>query len=306
MMDFRAEEMFRWLRPEHDGLPVVDNRVESSIITTSWIEWNSSVLQTRPPIPICKVNIDQNDSLADSRNVNGKETFKNDKQPNLNDRSPIYKNIYIVNKQRPSVIKRVGKPLPFERGYSDEPTTDQPSLPAVDVKYHAKSCLQEDTKQGGFRGRSVDVDVAATVSSQASSSVPNLESTKKKYHCQFCSKSFQWHSHWQAHERIHTGERPFKCEECSKAFTRSDGLQCHKLTHMKRNISSNFTWENSKHETGNSLKFENCKLALKNRDTFEQHTIMHKEKSLFKCQFCPRTFLSSTRFVRHVRGHKGT
>ena len=73
-----------------------------------------------------------------------------------------------------------------------------------------------------------------SVLNKSSVAAKSKENKKIRYRCRFCEKPFSWFSHWQAHERIHTGERPFKCNTCQKAFTRSDGLKCHQITHLMK------------------------------------------------------------------------
>lgn len=55
----------------------------------------------------------------------------------------------------------------------------------------------------------------------------SLISTRRKYVCHFCSKSFGWSTDLKRHILTHTGERPFKCSSCDATFTRNFLLQKH-------------------------------------------------------------------------------
>ncbi|KAK7790715.1 hypothetical protein R5R35_007954 [Gryllus longicercus] len=76
-------------------------------------------------------------------------------------------------------------------------------------------------------------------------------STKRKYLCHVCSKSFGWSTDLKRHILTHTGERPFKCQMCDATFTRNFLLQKHESrVHSLDNVDNRFTQE----EVGESVK----------------------------------------------------
>lgn len=48
-----------------------------------------------------------------------------------------------------------------------------------------------------------------------------------KYSCPYCPYSTYYKTNLQAHERTHTGERPFNCELCQKSFMQKIHLDQH-------------------------------------------------------------------------------
>ena len=52
----------------------------------------------------------------------------------------------------------------------------------------------------------------------------------KKFKCQFCGKGFVQKANMQAHERIHTGERPYKCQFCNEGFVQLTRKKQHEST----------------------------------------------------------------------------
>ncbi|XP_051559985.1 uncharacterized protein si:ch211-89o9.6 isoform X2 [Myxocyprinus asiaticus] len=60
----------------------------------------------------------------------------------------------------------------------------------------------------------------------------HMEKCKKKsYVCKYCGKAFPGMSNLVAHQRVHTGERPFKCNTCGKLFTEAGNLKKHQRVH---------------------------------------------------------------------------
>ena len=182
------------------------------------------------------------------------------------------------NKPRPSVINWVGKTLSSNKDSNKASIVDQPFLQN-----------KVSRKGAALSGESsaVEETPADSISTNVSSSLLNMNIRKEKYNCRFCDKPFQWYSHWQAHERIHTGERPYKCDECDKAFTRSDGLQCHKLTHVPRECSSTLSLGDTKY-IANSFQYKHC----------EEDKLM---TGIFMCT----TSSCSSSHAQHIQVQKG-
>ncbi|KAG5286531.1 hypothetical protein AALO_G00015880 [Alosa alosa] len=53
----------------------------------------------------------------------------------------------------------------------------------------------------------------------------------KKYVCRFCGKAFAGQSNLEAHQRVHTGEKPFRCTTCGKLFSEAGNLKKHQRVH---------------------------------------------------------------------------
>ncbi|XP_071378917.1 zinc finger protein 721-like [Centroberyx affinis] len=57
------------------------------------------------------------------------------------------------------------------------------------------------------------------------------ERRRKSYVCRACGKAFSGLSNLEAHQRVHTGEKPFRCATCGKRFSEAGNLKKHQRVH---------------------------------------------------------------------------
>lgn len=75
---------------------------------------------------------------------------------------------------------------------------------------------------------------------EISSLIKEGAQSKSPIRCRFCKRTFPREKSLQAHQRIHTGERPYRCTHpgCHKSFVQSGQLRTHQRLHTGKSLCS--------------------------------------------------------------------
>lgn len=119
---------------------------------------------------------------------------------------------------------------------------------------------------------------------------PKVILNKKKIHkCQYCHKMFDGIGNRKAHERIHTGERPFKCRFCPQGF----GRKSHCIIHERR------------HTGEKPFRCKFCEWAFADSSNYNAHVKTHTGETPYHCRICHKGFSRRFSCQRHENSHMG-
>ena len=60
----------------------------------------------------------------------------------------------------------------------------------------------------------------------------------KDYACRFCGKAFVQKANMDAHERIHTGEKPYACKHCGECFVQGTRRNMHQANCRQKPVTN--------------------------------------------------------------------
>ncbi|XP_034146987.1 zinc finger protein 135-like [Esox lucius] len=77
----------------------------------------------------------------------------------------------------------------------------------------------------------IEVNLAGQQANQLAQQQRDATGRRKSYVCRACGKAFTGQSNLEAHQRVHTGEKPFRCVTCGKMFSEAGNLKKHQRVH---------------------------------------------------------------------------
>lgn len=150
----------------------------------------------------------------------------------------------------------------------------------------------------------------------ADSAVINLypaPQKKKKFCCNECNYSTDVSSHFRAHKRRHTGERPYACPLCPYRAAESCTLNRHKLTHSgakkhrcplcpyKAFLAGDVAKHMRCHTGERPYSCPLCPYRASRRSSVKEHLATHSISKEYPCDICGHKCATRIQLRRHMK-----
>ncbi|XP_020029009.2 DNA-binding protein REPIN1 isoform X2 [Castor canadensis] len=112
---------------------------------------------------------------------------------------------------------------------------------------------------------------------------------ERPFTCGECGKNFGKKTHLVAHSRVHSGERPFACEECGRRFSQGSHLAAHRRDHAPER----------------PFVCPDCGKAFRHKPYLAAHRRIHTGEKPYVCPDCGKAFSQKSNLVSHRRIHTG-
>ncbi|CAL8098765.1 unnamed protein product [Orchesella dallaii] len=148
--------------------------------------------------------------------------------------------------------------------------------------------------------------------SQLQRHINTIHKKIKRYTCKICGRGCLDLSALNIHVRRHIGETTLECKLCNKRFCTATELKRHEVSHHQcphctKKLSSTKDLDNhiKISHAGKGLKYRcPCGAKFKNRYLLKSHRLSsHKGERIFKCDHCPKAYLSNVNLTHHNLTH---